>query len=203
MKIGKVRRARLGEIPTHYAFDHIEAGAPVIAQLVESSEPRIEVEIVQTCAIHEQAGRGDEFLHHLHRPKKSRSKLYWIAAAALAIIAAGLTWTFTHASTLTYTAPTLVPVEKVSAVVTAYTSSEDETDDTPFITASGSRTGPGVVACPSKYPFGTKVEIAGREYVCEDRMARRYRDGEYFDIWVETKREAFAWGRKELLVIIR
>lgn len=92
--------------------------------------------------------------------------------------------------------------ESIPAVITAYTSSIDETDDTPFITASGSTTRRGVLACPSKYEFGTKIIIEGRQYVCEDRMNRRYRNKECFDIWVETKHEAFQWGRKELEIKI-
>lgn len=90
----------------------------------------------------------------------------------------------------------------VFATVTAYTSSVDETDDTPFITASGARTGHGVIACPSKYDFGTKIVIEGRQYTCEDRMNRRYRDQERFDIWVETKDDAFTWGIRELEIIV-
>lgn len=92
--------------------------------------------------------------------------------------------------------------EVVMATITAYTSSVDETDDTPFITASGARTGNGVVACPPKYGFGTQIEIQGQVFVCEDRMNRRYHDQERFDIWVETKTEAFNWGVKKLPIII-
>ena len=92
---------------------------------------------------------------------------------------------------------------EIRAVVTAYTSSEDETDDTPEITASGARTRDGIVACPAKYPFGTKVLIKGKEYECQDRMHSRYRDDNNFDIWVETKNEAFEWGRRELAVEIK
>ena len=86
----------------------------------------------------------------------------------------------------------------VRAEVTAYTSSKDETDDTPHITASGKTTKHGIVACPRQYPFGTRVEILGKEYVCEDRMNRRYDDE--WDIWMQTKQEAFNFGRKTLSI---
>ena len=105
---------------------------------------------------------------------------------------------------ITYVAPKVEAAEVadihkvVSATITAYTSSVDETDDTPFITASGARTGHGVIACPPKYDFGTKIVINNKEYVCEDRMNPRYHDEERFDIWVETKDEAFDWGVREL-----
>jgi len=86
----------------------------------------------------------------------------------------------------------------VVATITAYTSSIDETDSEPFITASGERTTHGTIACPSKYDFGTVVVIEGRQYKCNDRMNRRYRSQERFDIWVETKAEAFEWGVREI-----
>ena len=79
--------------------------------------------------------------------------------------------------------------------MSAYTSDSAETDDTPFITASGARTRHGIIACPRKYDFGTEVEIHGERYICEDRMNKRY-DGEHFDIWMHTKAEAYKWGRR-------
>lgn len=88
----------------------------------------------------------------------------------------------------------------INATVTAYTSSVDETDDTPFETASGERTKDGVLACPPKYKFGTNVIIKNKVFVCEDRMNRRYHNQERFDMWVETKAEAFDWGVQNLQV---
>ena len=109
---------------------------------------------------------------------------------------------FAHAQEIVYIAPE-EKVERVLALVTAYTSSVDETDDTPFETASGSRARQGVVACPSKYPFGTVVEISGVEYICEDRMGKRFRNDERFDVWHESKEAAFAWGVQTLQVVVR
>ena len=86
------------------------------------------------------------------------------------------------------------------AEVTAYTSSEDETDDTPHITASGTTTREGIVACPRDLEFGTEVIIEGTLYVCEDRMHFR-NDGKY-DIWMNSKDEAYEWGRKTVDVKI-
>jgi 3D (Asp-Asp-Asp) domain-containing protein len=91
---------------------------------------------------------------------------------------------------------------EVRAEVSAYTSSVDETDSTPFTTASGAPTGHGTLACPSKYAFGTKVEIAGKVYTCQDRMAQRYRNREVFDMWTPTKKVAYQWGRRSLTVKI-
>lgn len=88
--------------------------------------------------------------------------------------------------------------EIVKAEVSGYTSSIEETDDTPHLTASGKNTRVGTIACPSRLSFGTEVHIEGIVYICEDRMNRRYRDREVYDIWFETKVEAYQWGRKSL-----
>lgn len=92
--------------------------------------------------------------------------------------------------------------EMVYATITAYTSSEDETDEDPWTTAAGTRPGPGTIACPAKWPFGTIVEIEGARYRCEDRMNKRYRDKEHYDIWLTSKEEAFEWGKRELAIYI-
>lgn len=84
--------------------------------------------------------------------------------------------------------------------VTAYTASVDETDSEPEIMASGKRVYVGAIACPRDIPLKTKVEIGGKEYVCEDRMALK-NDGKY-DIFVGSKAEAYAFGRQELEVKI-
>lgn len=91
---------------------------------------------------------------------------------------------------------TFRPHEFLLAEVSAYTSSVDETDETPNINASGTKPGPGSIACPTRYEFGTLVFINGNEYRCDDRMNPRYDTGRHFDIWIESKDEAFAWGRR-------
>lgn len=88
----------------------------------------------------------------------------------------------------------------VSATITAYSSSPDETDDTPFLTASGNLVKHGTLACPSKYSFGTIILIEGKKYTCEDRMNKRFRNIERFDIWVESKQDAYKWGKRELTI---
>ena len=90
----------------------------------------------------------------------------------------------------------------VVAEISAYTSSVDETDDTPTLMADGTTTRHGAIACPSKYSFGTQVQIGDDKYFCSDRMNKRYRDSEHFDIWVESKEKAFAWGRRTLTIKI-
>ena len=62
------------------------------------------------------------------------------------------------------------------AHVTGYNTVPAQTDNTPCIAASGAnicgRT--DVIACPRSIKFGTIIEINGKMYVCEDRLARKY-----------------------------
>jgi len=81
---------------------------------------------------------------------------------------------------------------------TAYTSKIEQTDSDPEIMASNKKVYDGAIACPTKYAFGTKIKVAGKIYTCEDRMSEKYRDGEYFDIWMESEMAANNWGRQTL-----
>lgn len=80
------------------------------------------------------------------------------------------------------------------AVVTAYTSSPDETDADPFTPADGGNVGQGLVACPREFPFGTMFMIGGEIFRCGDRTSKKY-DGR-FDVWTATKEEAIALGKR-------
>lgn len=96
----------------------------------------------------------------------------------------------------------LIGVAKVyETFVTAYSSSVDETDSTPFTTASGKQVKDGIVAA-NFLPLGTKIripEIFGKKiFIVEDRMARRHADK--VDIWFSTKEAAKTFGRKKLQV---
>jgi len=94
------------------------------------------------------------------------------------------------------------PGKSIQAIVSAYTSSVEETDDSPFKTSSGTTVHDGTLACPPKYRFGTKVLIFGKEYICEDRMGKEKRKGNYFDIWMSNKETARIWGVKHIKIII-
>ena len=88
--------------------------------------------------------------------------------------------------------------KKIKVIVTAYSSTERQTDDTPFITASGSLVRPGIVA-NNMLPFGTKIklpEIFGdKVFVVEDRL--NWEKGKYhIDVWFETEKEAINFGAK-------
>ena len=97
--------------------------------------------------------------------------------------------------------PVISPITSVTpihATVTAYSSSRRQTDRYPTITASGKHVRSGFVACPRRFPFGTKVRIAGKLYCCEDRMNARFDDR--FDIWKPSSAAARSFGKRELQV---
>jgi 3D (Asp-Asp-Asp) domain-containing protein len=87
-----------------------------------------------------------------------------------------------------------LPREKFTINASAYTAAADECGKSDGIKVKEKRT----LACPPSYPFGTKVQIEGvGTLVCEDRGGAI--KGNHFDIYVETKKEAFAFGRRNLL----
>lgn len=93
------------------------------------------------------------------------------------------------------------PDLRIRAVITAYTSTPDQTDDTPFIAASGKRVHDRMIAA-NGLPFGTIIKIPSlygdREFVVEDRMNARYGFGR-MDIWLDTsKAEARKFGVKKV-----
>jgi 3D (Asp-Asp-Asp) domain-containing protein len=97
-----------------------------------------------------------------------------------------------------------IPLEpdpsRIHADVTAYSSSPDETWGDPFVTASGRPVGEGVVACPRRLPFGTRVRIGRLTYTCWDRLHPKY--DHRFDIWKPSKEEALQFGRRRVVVQI-
>lgn len=84
------------------------------------------------------------------------------------------------------------------ALVTKYNSLPEQTDDTPFITASGQTTRDGIVA-NNCLPFGSKVIINNKEYEVQDRMNKRYKC-ENYDIWSASYKEARQFGAQRLEV---
>jgi 3D (Asp-Asp-Asp) domain-containing protein len=81
----------------------------------------------------------------------------------------------------------------------AYTAAADECGKSDGITASGLRVKENrTLACPKQYPFGTKIQIDGMgSYVCEDRGGAI--KANHFDIYMQTKKQAFAFGRRNLI----
>lgn len=80
----------------------------------------------------------------------------------------------------------------------AYTAAADECGKSDGITASGLKvTQNRTLACPPAFPFGTLIRIEGMgDYRCEDRGGAI--KGNHVDIYMVTKKEAFAFGRQNL-----
>lgn len=96
---------------------------------------------------------------------------------------------------------TPIVAETKTVLVTAYSSTPDQTDSSPFITASGTHVHEGTIAC-NFLDFGTYVRFpdlyGDRIFVVEDRMALR--NSHKIDIWFGSRWEAIQFGVKYLKV---
>jgi 3D (Asp-Asp-Asp) domain-containing protein len=88
--------------------------------------------------------------------------------------------------------------------VTAYSSTPEETDSTPYLTAANTEVREGTLAA-NFLPFGTRVTIPAifgdRVFTVEDRMHQR--KSNFVDVWMPTKTDAIAFGitRTEIVVV--
>ena len=93
--------------------------------------------------------------------------------------------------------------KSIEVLVTAYSSRETETDDTPLITASGTTVRPGVVAA-NWLPLGTKVRIpevfGDQVFTVEDRMHQR--NSHKLDVWFPSTADALRFGVRRARVEI-
>lgn len=83
-------------------------------------------------------------------------------------------------------------------IATAYNSLPGQTDDAPWVTASGTRCREGVIAA-NHLPLGTKVMIEGfgnRVFTVEDRMNKRY--NKRIDIWFRHYDDARNFGVRKV-----
>jgi 3D (Asp-Asp-Asp) domain-containing protein len=87
--------------------------------------------------------------------------------------------------------------------ITAYSSTVDQCDDSPFITANGSTVHDGIIAT-NFLPFGTKIKIPGyfgdKIFTVEDRMNKRY--WQKIDVWFPDRQSAKEFGVRTLKVQI-
>lgn len=109
---------------------------------------------------------------------------------------------FANTTNASYVAKTSNEVKKavktIKVVITAYSSTEDQTDESPFITASNKTVEDGIIA-NNMLPFGTKIRIPSlygdKVFTVEDRMNRRKSDY-HIDIWFPTRQLAVNFGVK-------
>jgi 3D (Asp-Asp-Asp) domain-containing protein len=116
-------------------------------------------------------------------------------------------WSFITAANIANATPIETPEVKQNkemvVEVTAYSSTPDQTDDTPFITANGKLVYDGVLAA-NFLPFGTRIKIpelyGDKIFVVEDRMHKRFQNR--IDIWFPDRQSALEFGYRELKVEI-
>lgn len=84
--------------------------------------------------------------------------------------------------------------------VSAYSSTPDQTDDTPFITANGTYVTDGIVAT-NILPFGTTLKFTNcgnipndKIFRVADRMNKRYQKN--IDVWYASTLDALKLGRR-------
>lgn len=100
------------------------------------------------------------------------------------------------------TGPTVInPGKEYQVVATAYSSTVDQTDSSPFITASGTHVHDGTLAA-NFLKFGTKVTIpdfyGDKIFTVEDRM----RDSYKVDVWFPSREQALKFGVKRTRIIV-
>lgn len=99
--------------------------------------------------------------------------------------------------------PSAIRQPEISVWVTAYSSTPEETDSTPFITASGAKVQDGFVAA-NFLPFGTKIKIPeffdDKVFTVKDRMHKRKTQS--VDIWMPTKERAKQFGRHKTNIVV-
>lgn len=91
----------------------------------------------------------------------------------------------------------------VRVVLTAYSSTPNQTDDTPFITANGKRVYDGLIAA-NWLPFGTRVKLpelfGDKIFTINDRMHQRFGRGRA-DLWLDLPLEQVkAFGVKRIVM---
>lgn len=93
------------------------------------------------------------------------------------------------------------PGKEYQVVATAYSSTVDQTDSSPFITASGTHVHDGTIAA-NFLKFGTRVKIpdiyGDRIFTVEDRM----RDNHKVDVWFPSREQALKFGVKRTKIVV-
>ena len=91
----------------------------------------------------------------------------------------------------------IVPKKKMRVLATAYSSTVDQCDSTPFITANGTHVHDGTIAA-NFLKFGTKVKFPAlygdKIFTVEDRMKSNTK----VDLWFPTRQEAKSFGARRI-----
>ncbi len=96
-----------------------------------------------------------------------------------------------------------LPKRVMKVTMTAYSSTPDQTDDTPFITATGDHVADGIIAA-NFLPFNTLVKIpklfGDKIFIVKDRMHRRFSDR--VDIWFPDRESAMKFGKRTAEIVV-
>jgi 3D (Asp-Asp-Asp) domain-containing protein len=106
-----------------------------------------------------------------------------------------------NAVTVEEKTPTIIKnfkvLETINTTITGYSSTVDQTNCQPFITASGAWVEDGIVAA-NFLPFGTQIRIPeyfkDKIFVVKDRMNQRHNDR--IDVWFSNRQQALRFGIK-------
>lgn len=94
-------------------------------------------------------------------------------------------------------------LETRTVTTTAYSSTVDQCDATPFIAASGKRVHDGMAAA-NFLKFNTKIRMpdifGDKIFVVEDRMNKRFDNR--VDVWMESRQEALNYGVRHVRIEI-
>ena len=111
---------------------------------------------------------------------------------------------------ITKIVPKINPVATYTVVTSAYSSTPNQTDASPFTTAKGEHVyWCGVAAnivdtSGRNIPFGTKLMIpdlfGDQIFTINDRMNRRYKNN--LDVWFPNTADAMGFGRKTIKIVI-
>lgn len=103
----------------------------------------------------------------------------------------------------------LIKWEIIDLEVTAYAPHDNKSgmcaDDNPNVTATGTMPQQGTVAVnPKVIPYGTRLYIPGYGIgIAEDTGAAIRTRKDLIDIYMDTHKQAAAWGRQQLRVLVR
>ncbi|MCX6780876.1 MAG: hypothetical protein NT003_02030 [Candidatus Magasanikbacteria bacterium] len=100
--------------------------------------------------------------------------------------------------------PSITIKKTLVITATAYSSSPDQTDDTPFITSNGKQVYDGLIAA-NWLPYNTKIRIpdyyGDKIFTVNDRMNQRYDTGR-LDVWFKSRQEAKQFGIRTIRIQI-
>lgn len=92
----------------------------------------------------------------------------------------------------------------LTVTATAYSSTPDQTDSSPFTTSNGKQVYDGLIAA-NWLPYGTKIRVpdmyGDKIFTVNDRMNRRYDTGR-LDVWMKSRGEAKQFGIRKIRIQI-